>query len=104
MERDAKTRRVKVNAFRADNGIFKSNEFRLKLENNDQDITFCGVGADPKMGPQSKVGVYLGESREHAANVFYVLNPKTRHISAQYHLVYDYEFSTVKKQLKTQML
>ena len=50
MERDAKASGVKVNAFRADNGIFKSTEFRLELKNNDQDITFCGVGAHHQNG------------------------------------------------------
>ena len=50
MERDAKTCGVKIKAFRADNGIFKSTQFRLELENNDQNITFCGVGAHHQNG------------------------------------------------------
>ena len=36
-----------------------------------------------KWEPRAHVGVYLGQSREHASNVSYVLNPKTRHISSQ---------------------
>ena len=48
-----------------------------------------------KWEPRSHVGVYLGQSREHASNVSYVLNLRTDHISAQYHLVYDDDFSTV---------
>ena len=38
---------------------------------------------------RARVGVYLGCSREHISNVAYVLNPKTDHISPQYHLIYD---------------
>ena len=50
MERDAKTCGVKIKAFHADNGIFKSTQFRLELKNNDQNITFCGVGAHHQNG------------------------------------------------------
>ena len=41
---------VKIKAFRADNGIFKSTEFRLKLQENNQSISFCGVGAHHQNG------------------------------------------------------
>ena len=48
-----------------------------------------------KWEPRSQVGVYLGQSREYASNMSYALNPRTGHISAQYRLVYDDNFSTV---------
>ena len=50
MERDAYKSGVKIKSFRADNGIFKSEEFRLELKNNAQDITYCGVGAHHQNG------------------------------------------------------
>ena len=49
----------------------------------------------PKQLPRPRVGVYLGRSREHASNVSYVLNLKTGHISPQYHIIYDDDFTTV---------
>ena len=45
--------------------------------------------------PRSRVGVYLGKSREHERSVSYVLNLKTRNISPQYHCVYNNDFTTV---------
>ena len=50
---------------------------------------------EPRWNPRSRVGIYLGRSREHASNVAYVLNPRTDCISAQYHLVFDNDFQTV---------
>ena len=50
---------------------------------------------EPKWLPRSRVGVYLGKSREHANSVSYVLNLKTDNISPQYHCVYDDDFTTV---------
>ena len=40
--------------------------------------------------------MYLGRSPVHASNVALVLNLNTGHVSPQYHLVFDDEFSTVK--------
>ena len=45
MEREAMKSDVKIKLFRADNGIFKSAEFRLELQENAQKVTFCGVPA-----------------------------------------------------------
>ena len=40
------------------------------------------------------LGIYLGQSYEHASNVAYVSNTRTYHISLQYHIIYDDEFAT----------
>ena len=45
MERYATKHNVKIRNFRADNGIFKSAEFRADLRKHDQDISFAAVGA-----------------------------------------------------------
>ena len=39
--------------------------------------------------------MYLVQSKEHTYNVSYVLNPRTGHISAQYHLTFENDYSTV---------
>jgi hypothetical protein len=54
------------------------------------------VGGIPKWEPRARVGVYLGQSPCHAGNVALVLNPRTLHVSPQFHVVFDDEFSTVK--------
>ena len=46
--------RVDLKAFRADINIFKSEEFRLDLNDKDQRITFCGVGAHHQNGIDEK--------------------------------------------------
>ena len=38
--------------------------------------------------------IYLGKSRSHASNVALVLNLSTDHISPQYHIVFDEQFTT----------
>ena len=50
MEREANTCGVNIRSFRADNGVFKSKEFKLELEENGQAVTFCGVGAHHQNG------------------------------------------------------
>ena len=49
----------------------------------------------PKWESRSRLGVYLGHSPCHAGSVALVLNPKTLHISPQFHVVFDDEFTTV---------
>jgi len=49
----------------------------------------------PKWEPRSRAGIYLGHSKDHAGNVAMVLNLRTRHVSPQFHLVFDNTFSTV---------
>jgi hypothetical protein len=41
------------------------------------------------------MGIYFGRSPSHAANVSLILNPRTGHISPQFHVVYNYDFTTV---------
>ncbi len=41
------------------------------------------------------MGIYVGHSPSHAANVSLILNPRTGHISPQFHIVYDDVFTTV---------
>ena len=50
MEREANICGVNIKSFRADNGVFKSKEFKLELEENGQAVTFCGVGAHHQNG------------------------------------------------------
>ena len=53
-------------------------------------------GMTPKWEPRSRVGIYLGHSPTHAGSVAMVLNPRTLHVSPQYHAVFDDNVSTVK--------
>ena len=41
------------------------------------------------------MGIYLGHSPVHAGLVDLVLNPRTGHVSPQYHVVFDEHFTTV---------
>ena len=52
----------------------------------------------PKWQPRSRRGVFVGLSRVHSSDVPLILNPKTGHISPQYHVVFDDTFSTVSSQ------
>ena len=54
-----------------------------------------GLTGSPKWDPRARAGVYLGHSPSHAGNVSMVLNLKTGHVSPQYHLIFDDDFSTV---------
>ena len=47
------------------------------------------------MEPQSRAWIYLGHSSFHAGSVALVLNPATGHVSPQFNVVFDYEFSKV---------
>ena len=50
----------------------------------------------PKWKPRSRQGKFLGLSKEHATSVGLILNPTTKRISPQFHLLYDDFFSTVQ--------
>ena len=50
----------------------------------------------PKWQPRSRQGKYLGFSSEHASSVALVLNPQTKRISPQFHLLFDDYFTTVQ--------
>jgi hypothetical protein len=49
----------------------------------------------PKWYPRSRRGMFLGFSTQHSSTVLCILNLVTRHISPQYHVIYDELFSTV---------
>lgn len=55
-----------------------------------------GLGSIPKWEPRCRVGVYLGRSPAHAGSVALVLNSRTGHVSPQYHVVFDDDFTTVQ--------
>ena len=42
---------------------------------------------NPKWDPKARVGIYLGHSPIHAGSVALVLNPRTLHVSPQFHIV-----------------
>jgi len=54
-----------------------------------------GVGGAPKWEPRSRLGIYVGHSPSHAGSVALVLNPRTGHVSPQFHVVFDDHFTTV---------
>ena len=54
-----------------------------------------GQGA-PKWKQRSRLGVYLGPSPNHARSVALVLNPRTGHVSPQFHIKFDDFFETVQ--------
>ena len=49
----------------------------------------------PKWKQCARLGVYLGPSPSHARRVALVLNPRTGHISPQFHAKFDDFFETV---------
>ena len=49
----------------------------------------------PKWNPRSQDGMFLGNSSVNANPVALELNPKTDHVSYQFHCVFDYHFTTV---------
>ena len=49
----------------------------------------------PKWEPRSRLGIYLGHSPLHAGSVALVLNPSSGHVSPQYHIVFDDNFTNV---------
>ena len=57
----------------------------------------------PKFKPRSRLGVNLGYSLEHHTTVNRILNPRTGHISNQFHTVYDESFKTVYGELTDQV-
>jgi hypothetical protein len=45
---------------------------------------------------RARIGIYLGKSPRHSLSVAMVLNPKTGHVSPQFHVKFDDVFETVK--------
>ena len=54
-----------------------------------------GKGGPPKWDPRSCLGIYVGIFQAHAQSVALVLNPRTGHVSPQFHVIFDDKFSTV---------
>ena len=50
----------------------------------------------PKWSPRSRQGQFVGLSKTHASNVALILNPRTKRISPQYHIVFDDFFTMVR--------
>ena len=50
----------------------------------------------PKWRPRSRLGQYMGVSRQHASTVGLVRNLQTGRISPQFHVIYDDDFETVR--------
>ena len=54
-----------------------------------------GVAGVPKWDPRLRLGIYVVRSPSHAGSVALVLSPKTGHVSPQYHVIFDDNFTTV---------
>ena len=76
--------------------------FDLKLDHTwgcpvyimDAKLQYCSGGLS-KWEPRVHLGSYLGHSPVHSGSIAMVLNPKTGHVSPQYHIVFDDNFTTV---------
>jgi hypothetical protein len=55
-----------------------------------------GGGKIPKWEPWARMGIYVGCSPSHASNVSMILYPRTGHISLQFHVVYNDDFTMVQ--------
>jgi hypothetical protein len=62
----------------------------------------CGIAGPPKWEPRSWLSIYVGQSPSHARSVALVLNPCTRNVSPQYHVVFDDLYSTVSYMEKSE--
>ena len=49
----------------------------------------------PKWDSRAQQGIFLGFSPRHLSSVPLILNPRTQHISPQFHVIFDNSFSTV---------
>ena len=82
---------------------FSNSEFRVHLKDFhpfgcpvfDLEASLQSDGFHPKWEPRAWCGIYLGHSPCHAGSVALVLNPKTLHMSPQFHVVFDNDFTTV---------
>ena len=54
-----------------------------------------GLSMIPKWDLRARMGIYVGRSPAHASSVGLVLNPRTGHVSPQFHVIYDDDFTTV---------
>jgi hypothetical protein len=62
-----------------------------------------GIAGPPKWEPRSRLGIYVGHSPSHAGLVALFLNPRTGHISPQFHVVFDDLFTTVPYMKKSEL-
>jgi hypothetical protein len=46
--------------------------------------------------PRVRMGIYVGRSPAHASNVALILNPRTGHVSPQFHVVCNDDFTIVQ--------
>ena len=53
------------------------------------------LGGLLKWEPRFRIGIYIGQSPDHAGNATLALNPTTKLVSPQYDVVFDDRFSTV---------
>jgi len=49
----------------------------------------------PKWEPRAWMGLYVGRSPSHAAHVALIFDPSTGHVSRQFHVIFDDDFTTV---------
>ena len=54
-----------------------------------------GLGRISKLGPRSRLGIFVGHSPVRTENITLVLNPGAGLLSPQYRVVFDNTFSTV---------
>ena len=62
-----------------------------------------GIAGPPKWEPRLRLGIYFGHSPSHAGAVALALNPRTGHVSPQYHVVFDDLFMTVASMKKNEV-
>jgi hypothetical protein len=62
-----------------------------------------GIAGPPKREPRLRLGIYVGHSPSHAGSVALVLNPRTGHVSPQYHMVFDDLFTRVASMKKSEV-
>ena len=55
-----------------------------------------GNGVVLKWEPRACMGIYVGRSPSHASNVALIFNLRTGHISPQFHIVFDDDFTMVQ--------
>jgi hypothetical protein len=49
----------------------------------------------PKWDSKARQGIFVGFSKEHSTSVPLILNPRTSHVSPQFHVIFDDAFTTV---------
>jgi hypothetical protein len=50
----------------------------------------------PKWEPRARMGIYVGHSPARASNVALILNPRTGHVSPQFHIVFNNDLTMVQ--------